>query len=95
MTTGLLKLKFQWSPVALDRTTLRYIIGFDCGSCPNTTDNTEVVCTDVVIGSQCTFTVQTQVCDSIVGNYTTIPLVLTSKTMFFMYFLIIITIVLI
>ena len=60
----------------MDCTSILYIIEFDCGSCPNTTTNTEVVCTDIVIGSQCTFTVQTQVCDSLTGNVTTIPLTL-------------------
>ena len=72
--TGPLKLTFKWSPVALDCTTIRYITEFDCGSCPNTTANTEVVCTDIVIGSQCTFTVQTQVCDSITGNTSNVHL---------------------
>ena len=69
---GLLRLTLKWNPVAPDCTAIHYITEFDCGSCPNSTADTEVVCTDIVIHeSQCTFKVRTQVCDSISGNIAT------------------------
>ena len=83
--TGPLKLKFQWNSIAPDCTAIGYITSLECGSCPNTTTNTEVVCTDIVIGDQCMFTVQTQVCDSIISNITTVPLTLKGTIIMHLY----------
>ena len=79
--TGPLHLTFKWTPVAFDCTSIAYIIAFDCGYCPNTTANTEVVCTDIVIGADCTFTLQTEVCGTLKGNITTIHLKLKGKSL--------------
>ena len=75
---GSLQLSLKWTPVAPNCSAVEYIITHTCGSCPNTTSkDTEVVCTDVMIGSQCNFTVQTSVCDSqLLGNVSTISLLL-------------------
>ena len=79
--TGPIKLTFKWSPLVPDCPSIRYITEFDCGSCPNTTTNTEVVCTDIVIdNAQCTFTVLTQICDSITGNINRVHLTLKGIT---------------
>ena len=71
--TGPLKLTFKWTPVTFDCTSIRYIITFDCGYCPNTTARAEVVCTDITaIGSECTITIQTVVCGTLTGNITVV-----------------------
>ena len=45
------------------------ILASNCGSCPTTTTNTTVTCTDVPTdGSVCTFAVQTVVCGNIYGT---------------------------
>ena len=74
---GSRQLTARWSSVAANRTsdclTLHYnILATNCGSCPTTTTNTTVTCTDVPTdGSMCTFAVQTVVCGDIVGNMST------------------------
>ena len=64
------ELVFKWSPVATVCRALHYnILSSNCGSCPTTTTNTTVTCTDVPTdGSVCTFAVQTVVCGNITGN---------------------------
>ena len=61
---------FSWSPVGPDCPAIHYnILASNCGSCPTTTNHTNVTCTDVPINdSMCTFAVQTVVC----GNITSI-----------------------
>ena len=61
---------FSWSPVTSDCLVLHYnILTSNCGSCPTTTTDTTVTCTDVPTnGSMCTFAVQTVVCGDIVGD---------------------------
>ena len=74
------ELTFEWNPVSLNCLALQYIIAFNCGICPSITMNTTAVCTEIQLGvSNCTFTIQTSVCDSLVGDATHIPLVLKSK----------------
>ena len=64
------KLTFSWSPVAPDCPAIHYnILASNCGSCPTTTNHTNVTCTDVPTNdSICTFAVQTVVCGNIAGN---------------------------
>ena len=72
-----LKLIFEWSPVSLNCPALHYIISFDCGICPPVATNTTAVCTEIQLGiSNCTFTIQTNVCDSLIGDATPISLML-------------------
>ena len=63
-------LAFTWSPVSLGGSALHYnILSLNCGSCPTTTTNTTVTCTDVPTdGSVCTFAVQTVVCENVVSD---------------------------
>ena len=66
---------FKWTPWPLTANcaTLRLDLGVHynilsskCGSCPTTTTNTTVTCTDVPTdGSVCTFAVETAVCGNI------------------------------
>ena len=53
-----------------DCSSLHYnILSSNCGSCPTTTTNTTVTCTDVPTdGGVCTFSVKTVVCGNIFGN---------------------------
>jgi hypothetical protein len=61
---------------------LQYIISFNCGICPSTTTNTMVVCTEIQLEVRnCTFSIQTSVCDSLIGDAIQIPLMLKSKHM--------------
>ena len=61
---------FVWSPVAPDCPAIHYnILASNCGSCPTTTNHTNVTCTDVPTdGSTCTFAVQMEACGNITGN---------------------------
>ena len=70
---GSRQLTARWSSVAANCPSLHYnILATNCGSCPTTTTNTTVTCTDVPTnGSMCTFAVQTVVCGDIVGNMST------------------------
>ena len=79
---GSKQLTARWSPVALTCPSLYYnILSSNCGSCPTTTTNTTVTCTDVPTnGSTCTFAVQTVVCGDIVGNTSTLVSVSFSPT---------------
>ena len=76
-----LKLTFEWSPVSLNCPALHYIITFNCGICPPVTTNTTTVCNEIQIGvsNNCTFTIQTCVCDSLVGDVAQIHLTLKGK----------------
>ena len=64
------QLTFVWSPVVSDCPATHYnILASNCGSCPTTTNHTNVTCTDVLNdGIVCTFTIQTVVCENITGN---------------------------
>ena len=64
------ELTFSWSPVAPDCPAIHYnILASNCGSCPTTTNHTNVTCTEVPTnGSNCTFAVQTVVCGNLAGN---------------------------
>ena len=56
-------LTFTWEEVLGSTTTNYTILSSNCGSCPTTTTNTTVTCTDVPSdGGVCIFTVQTVVC---------------------------------
>ena len=61
---------FSWSPVVPDCPAIHYnILASNCGSCPTTTNHTNVTCTDVPTnGGTCTFAVQTVACRNITGN---------------------------
>ena len=63
------KLLFNWSPAAPDCPTIYYnILASNCGSCPTTTNYTNVTCTDAPISSNaCEFVVHTVVCGNITG----------------------------
>ena len=64
------RLTFTWSPVAPDCPALHYnILASNCGSCPTTTNHTNVTCTDVPTDNTvCTFAIQPVMCGSLVGN---------------------------
>ena len=69
LNLALRKLTFSWSPVAPDCPAIHYVLALNCGSCPTTTNHTNVTCTDVPINySICTFAVQTVVCGNITSN---------------------------
>ena len=61
------KLTFSWSTVC---PAIRYnILASNCGSCPTTTNYTNVTCTDIPTNnSVCIFTIQTVVCGNISGQ---------------------------
>ena len=63
-------LSVRWNNVDPDCPALHYIIiSSNCGSCPTTTTNTTVTCTDVPAdGSTCTIAVKTAVCGDITGS---------------------------
>ena len=74
------ELTFEWSPVSLNCPDLHYIITFNCGICPFITTNTTTICSGIQIGTNnCTFTIQTNVCDSLTGDVTQVPLILKGK----------------
>ena len=61
---------FSWSPVAPDCPAIHYnILASNCGSCPTTTNHTNVTCTDVPTEQNtfCAFALQTVVCGNITG----------------------------
>ena len=64
------QLTFQWNSVASDCPASHYnILASNCGSCPTTTNHTNVTCTAVPTNdSICTFAVQTVVCGNITSN---------------------------
>jgi hypothetical protein len=64
------QLTFSWSPVAPDCPAIHYnILASNCGSCPTTTNHTNVTCTDVPTnGNACRFALETVVCGHIIGN---------------------------
>ena len=47
---------------------LHYFITSNCGLCPNTTTMTTIKCRGISVGEQCELSVQSEVCDSVVGN---------------------------
>jgi hypothetical protein len=75
------EITFSWSPVAPDCPAFHYnILASNCGSCPTTTNHTNVTCTDVPINdSICTIAIQTVVCGNITGN-TSDPIIITFYT---------------
>ena len=64
------QLRFAWSSVAPDCPAIHYnILASNCGSCPTTTNHTNVTCIDIPTdGSVCTIAIQTVVCGSVTGN---------------------------
>ena len=64
------QITFNWSPVAPDCPAVHYnILASNCGSCPTTTNNATLTCTDVPTdGIVCTFAIQTVVCGNITGS---------------------------
>ena len=82
LTTGTLQLIFNWTPVAPWCSAIDYIItANNCSSCDSRNGTfvtaTELVCTDVAVGSSCDLSIQTRACDSLVGNMSTVTLELT------------------
>ena len=61
---------FSWSPVTYKCPIISYnILSSNCGSCPTTTNHTNVTCTDVrTVTTTCQFAVQSVVCGHIAGN---------------------------
>ena len=64
------ELTFAWSQVGPGCPATYYnILASNCGSCPTTTNHTNVTCTDVQTdGSACIFAVQTVTCETLAGN---------------------------
>ena len=60
----------HWNPVSSNCNAIQYrIISSNCGLYPNATNSSSVTCTGPFTDDQlCTFTVQTVVCDNVVGN---------------------------
>ena len=57
------------SPAAPDCAAIHYNIeASNCGSCPTTTNHTNVTCSDVHNNSVCTFAIQNVVCGNISGD---------------------------
>ena len=72
------RLTFNWGSVAPDCLSLHYnILSSNCGSCPTTTTNTTVTCTDVPVGVSdlmlCNFSVQATSCGKIISLYKNDP----------------------
>ena len=68
---GLRQLQFSWNPVVPDCPDIHYnILASNCGSCPTTTNHTNVTCIDKLTqrNSFCTFALQTVVCGDITGS---------------------------
>ena len=64
-------ISFNWSQSCAAANSDNYnILASNCGSCPTTTNHTNVTCTDVVpiTGRQCIFAVQTLVCGNVTGD---------------------------
>ena len=63
---------FTWSPVAPDCPAIHYnILASNCGSCPTTTNHTNVTCTEIPFeqnGEICALSLQTVVCGNVTGN---------------------------
>ena len=75
-------LTFSWSPVASDcPATIHYnILASNCGSCPTTTNHTNVTCTDIPTeNSVCTFAIQTVLCETLIGNKSDPVIVTTTR----------------
>ena len=75
------RLRFSWSPVASGCPVIHYnILASNCGSCPTTTNHTNVTCTDVPTeNSVCTFAIQTVLCGSLVGDKSDPVIVTTTR----------------
>ena len=71
---GLKEITFTWNPIPTEcSAAIHYnILASNCGSCPTTTNHTNVTCTDIPTnGSRsitCSFAVRTVVCGNITGN---------------------------
>ena len=69
---GLKEITFTWSPVTPNCPAIIFyydILASNCGSCPTTTNHTNVTCIDVPTdGSTCVFAIRTVVCGNITGN---------------------------
>ena len=65
------KFTFTWSPIFPDCPAIHYnILASNCGSCPTTTNYTNVTCTDVPTDSSvCQFAIQNVFCESSAGNW--------------------------
>lgn len=61
---------FKWSAVSSTCLQIRYnIVSHNCGECPDITTHTTATCTGIPTnGQQCTFTLQTIVCNNLIGN---------------------------
>ena len=66
------QLVFRWEPVEPSCEAIHYLINaFNCGHCPNVTNNTTVTCTDFSLDMYdqvCLLSVRTVVCHNIIGN---------------------------
>ena len=62
---------FSWNPVSPGCPMVSYNIqASNCGSCPTTTNHTNITCTDIPInGSTCAFAVQSVICGNPPGNF--------------------------
>ena len=68
---GSRQLTISWTPVAPDCPAVHYNIQpSNCGSCPTTTNHTNVTCTDISTDQKtlCTFALRTVVCGHIAGG---------------------------
>ena len=65
------QLIFQWNSVATDCAAVHYnILASNCGSCPTTTNHTNVTCTDVPAdNNECNFIIQSVICRKVIGKY--------------------------
>ena len=72
------RITFNWTSVNTECDSLSYnIISHNCGTCPHSTSNTSVTCTNVEsLGQLCTFLVQAVVCGNtgIISHPTTVKL---------------------
>lgn len=72
MKANVSQLVFQWESVEPSCEAIHYLInGFNCGHCPNVTNDTTVTCTGFPLDTYvqvCLLSVETVVCGTITGN---------------------------
>ena len=64
------QINFSWSTVTPNCPAVHYnILASNCGSCPTTTNHTNVTCVNIPTdGSTCAFAVRVVICGNVTGN---------------------------
>ena len=82
---NLTHVSFNWSQISSQCPSIQYhIVASNCGECPDITINNKVTCTgkytQLINSHQCSFAVQTIVCDEIIGDISTAINVTVSRS---------------